>query len=81
MKKDPWFVTGEFSMQEAIMRLSARAAEIKGHNTTLQNRNLQLLRRCGILNAELETNAQSPREEQPVRVCASSAVYVSIAVP
>ena len=63
------------------MRLSVRAAEIKGHNTTLQNRNLQLLRRCGILNAESETNAQSPGEEQPVRVCASSAVYVSIAVP
>ena len=63
-----------FSMQEGIMRL-------KGHNTTLQNRNLKLLRRFGILNVESETNAQSPGEEQPVRVCASSAVYVSIAVP
>ncbi len=63
------------------MRLSATAAEIKGQNTTLHNRNLQLLHRFGILNAESETNAQSPREEQPVCVCASSAVYVSIAVP
>src|SRR5215217_2912818 len=61
-------------MQEGIMRL-------KGHNTTLQNRNLKLLHRFGIMNAESETNAQSPGEEQPVRVCASSAVYVSIAVP
>ena len=61
-------------MQEGIMRL-------KGHNTTLQNRNLKLLHRFGILNAESEMNAQSPGEEQPVRVCASSAVYVSIAVP
>ncbi|KAK1619147.1 hypothetical protein QYE76_024664 [Lolium multiflorum] len=39
------------------------------------------MHRFGILNAESETNAQSPGEEQPVRVCASSAVYVSIAVP
>jgi hypothetical protein len=58
-------------MQEGIMRLSATAAEIKGQN----------MHRFGILNAESETNAQSPGEEQPVHVCASSAVYVSIAVP